>query len=59
MGGPVRDHDHRGTPLQRSDGRTEGQFTGAVEVGVGLVQQQQPRLTVQGPCQGDALALAR
>jgi hypothetical protein len=51
-------YEHRALVLaQCVQGIEQGGVAGLVQVGVGLVQHDQGRITVQGAGQGDALAL--
>src|SRR5262245_55303643 len=58
--GPMGDHD-RGHPRVTQAAQSLGQshLTGAVEVGVWLVEDHEARVAVHGPGQGYSLALAR
>ena len=55
----VRDHNHRNFSVQRLERFAKRLFTGAVKVGIGLIQHQQLRVSVQRPCQSNTLALPR
>ena len=57
--GAVRDHHDRGLPTQCLQRLGQRQFASAVEIGIGLVEDQQLRLAIQRARQCDALALAR
>src|SRR5689334_19088085 len=57
--GPVADDDDHGAiPLYRGDRLVQGRLALGVQVGVRLVQHDQPGSAQQRACQADALALA-
>ena len=58
-GGPVGRHDHGATDHQPAHGGQHALLGGAVEIGGGLVEEEEGRVPDKGPGQGHPLALPR